>query len=50
MKEYPWFVRGDLDGFLGLLTDNLLQLMVIIVLPDRMCSLFNISTKAQSPS
>lgn len=37
MKEYPWFVRGDLDGFLGLLTDNLLQLMVIIVLGVSVC-------------
>jgi AGZA family xanthine/uracil permease-like MFS transporter len=26
---FPWFVRGDLDGFFGLFIDNLLQLMLI---------------------
>jgi AGZA family xanthine/uracil permease-like MFS transporter len=29
---YPWFCRGDLDGFFGLFVDNLLQLMLISVL------------------
>ncbi len=32
MNRYPWFVRGDLDGFFGLFVDNLLQLMLISVL------------------
>jgi len=27
-----WFVRGDLDGFVGLFVDNLLQLLLIAVL------------------
>ena len=31
-KTYPWFTRGDLDGFFGLFVDNLLQLMLIVVL------------------
>lgn len=30
--RYPWLHRGDLDGFFGLLVDNLLQLMLINVL------------------
>ncbi|MGH9409072.1 MAG: NCS2 family permease [Vicinamibacterales bacterium] len=29
----PWFVRGDLDGFFGLATDNLVQLLLI----DALC-------------
>jgi AGZA family xanthine/uracil permease-like MFS transporter len=32
MKTYPWFTRGDLDGFFGLFVDNLLQLMLIVTL------------------
>lgn len=28
----PWFVRKDLDGFFGLMIDNLIQLMLIVVL------------------
>lgn len=32
MKTYPWFTRGDLDGFFGLFIDNLLQLMLIVTL------------------
>ena len=40
-RRYPFFVRRDLDGFFGLLVDNLVQLIVIIELggvgrlPDR---------------
>jgi AGZA family xanthine/uracil permease-like MFS transporter len=30
--RYPWFVRGDVDGFFGLFIDNLLQLMLIGIL------------------
>jgi AGZA family xanthine/uracil permease-like MFS transporter len=26
----PWFVRGDLDGFFGLMVDNLVQVLLII--------------------
>jgi len=28
----PWFVRKDLDGFFGLMIDNLIQLMLIVAL------------------
>ncbi len=28
----PWFVRGDLDGFFGLMVDNLVQVLLIIAL------------------
>lgn len=28
----PWFVRGDLDGFFGLMVDNLVQILLIIAL------------------
>ncbi len=30
--RYPLFVRGDVDGFFGLLVDNLVQVLVIIAL------------------
>jgi AGZA family xanthine/uracil permease-like MFS transporter len=36
-KNIPWFVSGDVDGFFGLFTDNLLQLMLIIVLCTTVC-------------
>lgn len=29
---YPWFVRRDLDGFFGLMIDNLIQLILIVSL------------------
>lgn len=29
---YPWFVRKDLDGFFGLMIDNLIQLVLIVSL------------------
>src|SRR4030095_5993599 len=28
----PWFVRNDLDGFFGLMIDNLIQLILIVSL------------------
>ena len=28
----PWFVRKDLDGFFGLMIDNLIQLILIVSL------------------
>lgn len=36
-KKFPWFVSGDVDGFFGLFTDNLLQLMLIMVLCTTVC-------------
>lgn len=30
--NYPWFVRKDLDGFFGLMIDNLIQLILIVTL------------------
>jgi adenine/guanine/hypoxanthine permease len=30
--NYPWFVKGDIDGFFGLMVDNLVQLLLIISL------------------
>lgn len=36
-KKIPWLVRGDIDGFFGLFTDNLLQLMMIMVLCTTVC-------------
>lgn len=30
--SYPWFVRKDLDGFFGLMIDNLIQLVLIVTL------------------
>jgi len=29
---YPWFVCKDLDGFFGLMIDNLIQLFLIVTL------------------
>ena len=34
-----WFVRGDLDGFVGLLIDNLLQLLLILSLVPPVCGI-----------
>ncbi len=31
----PWFVRGDLDGFFGLAVDNLVQLLLIVALCEK---------------
>lgn len=32
MLRYPWFVHRDLDGFFGLMIDNLIQLILIVSL------------------
>ncbi len=40
-QTFPWFVRGDLDGFFGLFIDNLLQLMLIGSLCKVFCGLPN---------
>lgn len=36
-KRYPWFVKGDLDGFFGLAVDNLVQVLVIVALCKQLC-------------
>ncbi len=36
-KRYPWFVKGDLDGFFGLAVDNLVQVLVIVTLCKQLC-------------
>lgn len=36
-KRYPWFVKGDLDGFFGLAVDNLVQVLVIVWLCTNLC-------------
>lgn len=35
--RYPWFVKGDLDGFFGLAVDNLVQVLVIVALCTQLC-------------
>lgn len=35
--RYPWFVKGDLDGFFGLAVDNLVQVLVIVALCKSLC-------------
>jgi AGZA family xanthine/uracil permease-like MFS transporter len=35
--RYPWFVKGDLDGFFGLAVDNLVQVLVIAALCKELC-------------
>ena len=35
--RYPWFVKGDLDGFFGLAVDNLVQVLVIFALCTQLC-------------
>ncbi len=35
--KYPWFVKGDLDGFFGLAVDNLVQVLVIVALCKKLC-------------
>ncbi|MFH1417962.1 MAG: NCS2 family permease [Planctomycetota bacterium] len=35
--RYPWFVKGDLDGFFGLAVDNLVQVLVIVGLCTKLC-------------
>lgn len=36
-RDYPWFVKGDLDGFFGLAVDNLVQVLVIVALCKQLC-------------
>ncbi len=31
-NSHPWFVRKDLDGFFGLMIDNVIQLILIVSL------------------
>jgi AGZA family xanthine/uracil permease-like MFS transporter len=37
MKKASWFVPGDIDGFFGLMVDNLIQLLVLIGLCQYVC-------------
>jgi AGZA family xanthine/uracil permease-like MFS transporter len=37
VRRYPWFVKGDLDGFFGLAIDNLVQVLVIVALCTQLC-------------
>ncbi len=37
--SYPWFVRGDIDGFFGLMIDNLMQFVVIAALCTGLCKM-----------
>jgi len=39
--SYPWFVRKDIDGFFGLAIDNLIQLMLIVALTNRVAGIPN---------
>ncbi|MBE7413555.1 MAG: NCS2 family permease [Leptospiraceae bacterium] len=36
-NSFRWFVKGDLDGFFGLVVDNLIQLLVILGLCHSLC-------------
>jgi len=38
-RQYPLFVRGDLDGFFGLLIDNLVQLLLIPAFCAGLCGM-----------
>jgi AGZA family xanthine/uracil permease-like MFS transporter len=37
--RYPVWVRGDLDGFFGLMVDNLVQVLTIVLLCTTVCGL-----------
>jgi AGZA family xanthine/uracil permease-like MFS transporter len=37
MKQHKWFVAGDIDGFFGLMMDNLIQLLVLVGLCVGVC-------------
>ena len=37
--RYPLWVRGDLDGFFGLMVDNLVQVLTIVVLCNAACGI-----------
>lgn len=38
-REYPFFVKRDLDGFFGLFIDNLVQLLAIVTLCGALCGM-----------
>lgn len=37
MKKPNWFVAGDIDGFFGLMVDNLIQILVLLQLTKFVC-------------
>lgn len=39
MNRLKWFVAGDIDGFFGLMLDNLLQLLVVTALCGFVCGM-----------
>ncbi|TGK01851.1 NCS2 family permease [Leptospira langatensis] len=39
MSKYKWFVAGDLDGFFGLMIDNLIQILVLVGLCIGLCGM-----------
>ncbi|PJZ70622.1 permease [Leptospira perolatii] len=39
MSKYKWFVPGDLDGFFGLMIDNLIQILVLVALCMGFCGM-----------
>ncbi|TGM13492.1 NCS2 family permease [Leptospira selangorensis] len=39
MSKYKWFVAGDLDGFFGLMIDNLIQILVLVALCIGFCGM-----------
>lgn len=41
MKKPRWFVSGDIDGFFGLMVDNLIQILVLIQLTKFICGFPN---------
>ena len=46
--RYPLWVRGDLDGFFGLMVDNLVQVLLSIDLCKFMCGLPPMSSRPTS--
>ena len=39
MQKFKWIVAGDIDGFFGLMLDNLLQLLVLTALCSFVCGM-----------
>ncbi|HMV41360.1 MAG TPA: NCS2 family permease [Leptospiraceae bacterium] len=39
MNQFKWIVAGDIDGFFGLMLDNLLQLLVLTALCSFVCGM-----------
>ena len=39
MNKFKWIVPGDIDGFFGLMLDNLLQLLVLTALCSFVCGM-----------